>query len=84
MSEYNCEVCDKTETLTEAQAYESGWDYPPFIGVWGIISPRTCPDCGIEGTAYWAILTRAELTERQTETVVRIQAETLDMELRTL
>ena len=53
---YLCEVCDRTETLTEEEAYQNGWDYPPFIGLWGVVSPRTCPECGIEGTAYWHIL----------------------------
>ena len=82
--EYLCEVCQKVETLTEEQAYKSGWDYPPFIGVWGVISPRTCPDCPMTDTAYWAALSGLPLNENQMNTVLRIQAETLDMELSNL
>ena len=56
LSEYWCEVCDKKEILTEREAYDQGWDYPPFMGMWGIVSPRTCGNCGIEETAYWQVL----------------------------
>lgn len=74
--EYECEGCGKKEILTEKEAYESGWDYPPFMGQWGIVSPRTCGDCGIETTAYWQILhgkqTEEALGEKHWATVVRI------------
>jgi len=75
--EYLCEVCEKTETLTETEAYEAGWDYPPFIGNWGIVSPRTCPNCTIEHTAYWHIITKGthNLPEKHVATVQRILAE---------
>lgn len=72
---YVCEVCDKTEELTEEAAYESGWDYPPFIGAWGIVSPRTCPNCLVTGTAWWALIKQEPLTERHRATIERITNE---------
>lgn len=74
-----CEVCGKEEVLTQDEAYEKGWDYPPFIGEFGVVSPRTCPGCSLEETA-WADLvlknkTYSELSERQKETVQRIMNE---------
>lgn len=75
LNEYLCEVCDTKETLTEEQAYSAGWDYPPFIGLWGILSPRTCPNCTVEGTAYWAVITGAPLTEKHEATIRRVLEE---------
>lgn len=77
--EFVCEACDKTETLTNDEAFHAGWDYPPFIGSWGIVSPRTCPDCLINMTLWWALAaegrTPDQLTEKQTQTLARILAE---------
>jgi hypothetical protein len=75
--EYLCEVCGKRETLTEDVAYTTGWDYPPFIGLWGVVSPRTCPDCGIEGTAYWHVLREGteNIPANHMVTIQRIMAE---------
>lgn len=80
LNEYLCEVCDKKQDLTEAEAYAQGWDYPPFMGMWGIVSPRTCGDCGIEATAYWQVLmhqgTPPEgFNDRHAATIIRIIAE---------
>ena len=36
---YICEVCGKTAVLTQDEAYQSVWDYPPFMGTYGIVSP---------------------------------------------
>ena len=33
---YICEVCGKVEILTTDEAFEKGWDYPPFIGEFGL------------------------------------------------
>lgn len=73
-----CEVCGKRELLTLDEGYEQGWDWPPRMGAWKILSPRTCGDCGIQDTVYWQLLTEPDkpLTEQQMETVRRIQAET--------
>lgn len=74
-----CEVCGKDEILTPAAAYEAGWDYPPKQGMFGVISPRTCPSCLTEKTVWWAIamdgFTEDMLTDTQRETVSRILAE---------
>lgn len=78
-NEYICEVCEKEETLTEEQAYKSGWDYPPFMGAWGIVSPRTCPNCTINDTLWWALAVEGkqyeDLTQNQQIALLRIQNE---------
>jgi hypothetical protein len=77
LSQYLCEVCELTADLTEEEAYKGGWDYPPFIGAWGVISPRTCPNCRMEDTAYWHIVMQGteNLSEKHIATVKRILAE---------
>ncbi len=65
--------------MTPEDAYKSGWDYPPFMGGYGVVSPRTCPNCPLVKTV-WAALTidkksYAELTDEQKETIERIQGE---------
>lgn len=74
-----CEVCGRDEILTPAEAYSAGWDYPPKMGAFGIISPRTCPTCPMSGTA-WAALeldgyTEDMLSDAQRAVVARILAE---------
>lgn len=77
--DFLCETCGITAKLTDDEAYDAGWDYPPFIGMWGVISPRTCPDCPMETTAWWAILQSDKqdinLSQHHQETAVRIMAE---------
>lgn len=74
-----CEVCDKKLLLDLDEGYNSGWDYPPYMGAFGIISPRTCGDCGIEGTVWFALVLEkkpsSELSEKQQETIKRILGE---------
>ena len=38
-----CEVCGRTEVLTPQEAFDKGWDYPPMMGSFGVVSPRTYP-----------------------------------------
>ena len=45
-----CEVCGKAKIMTSEQAFNEGWDYPPRMGSFGIVSPRTCGDCGMMET----------------------------------
>jgi hypothetical protein len=49
---------------------------------WGVISPRTCGSCGIEGTVWWALATENkgidDLTPGQRMTVARILNEVSD------
>ena len=76
---YTCEICGKTAVMTAEEAYREGWDYPPYIGDYGVVGPRTCPDCPMMETA-WAALTLenkefTELSDKQKETIRRIQGE---------
>ncbi len=77
--EFVCEVCGRTETMTNGEAYANGWDYPPFMGVFGIVSPRTCGKCPIDKTVWWALVAEhkvfEDLSETQRETIQRIRAE---------
>lgn len=74
-----CEVCSKKELLTAKEAYNLGWDYPPSIGLFGVLSPRTCGSCSMADTIYMKLLTgeikMSNLTEKQIETITRIQGE---------
>ena len=74
-----CEVCGKTEILSPEEAFEAGWDYPPKMGTFGIMSPRTCGDCPITETVYWKIVMskgkEPKLTEKDLETIKRIANE---------
>jgi len=73
-----CEICGKDEVLLPSEAFDSGWDYPPRMGHFGIISPRTCGDCPMDGTLWWALTSGAraqDLTEAQRATVERINGE---------
>jgi len=71
-----CEVCGLNQILDSEIAYEQGWDYPPRVGAYGIVSPRTCPECGINQTLWWAIATMQvkseQLNESQRATLQRI------------
>ena len=75
---YLCETCGKEEELTEQEAFDQGWDYPPFIGEWGVVSPRTCGSCGIDTTAWWQLINgvkASELSEKHKATLDRILRE---------
>ena len=56
-----CEVCGRTEVLTPQEAFDEGWDYPPMMGSFGVVSPRTCPNCLMVDTAWqlWYFMGRA-------------------------
>ena len=71
-----CEVCGRTEILTPQEAYDAGWDYPPFMGSFGVVSPRTCPGCMMMDTTWAAITLKGmkpdDLSDRQKKTIMRI------------
>jgi hypothetical protein len=69
-----CEVCGREEILSSEAAYSSGWDFPPKMGAWGVVSPRTCPDCGIESTVWWA----AVVEKRTVDDMTTMQRRALD------
>ncbi|THG39000.1 hypothetical protein [Adlercreutzia caecimuris] len=50
-----CEVCGREDILTPKEAFDAGWDYPPEMGTFGIVSQRTCPNCPINKTVWWKI-----------------------------
>lgn len=74
-----CEVCGVEEILAPEAAFEAGWDYPPKMGSFGVISPRVCPRCPNNRTVWWAVtvdgFTGDMLTPDQRATVERIAAE---------
>ncbi|BBX87869.1 hypothetical protein [Mycolicibacterium aubagnense] len=74
-----CEVCGVEEILTPEAAFEAGWDYPPKMGMFGVISPRNCPRCPNNRTVWWAVtvdgFTADMLTPDQRATVERIAGE---------
>lgn len=74
-----CEVCGKTEVLTSEDAYRKGWDFPPNMGAWGVISPRTCDTCPMDQTMWWVVqidgYDAEQLSAHQREVAARIVAE---------
>ena len=74
-----CEVCDKTELLTPADAYDQGWDYPPKMGIYKLVSPRKCGDCGMLDTLWYELVVRktprTQLSPRHKLTLIRILTE---------
>ena len=74
-----CEVCGKTEILTPEEAFNDGWDYLPRMGAFGMVGPRTCGNCPINLTTWWALVSEkkamSELSQKQIETKKRIQGE---------
>ncbi len=75
-----CEVCGKTKIMTPKQAFNEGWDYPPRMGTFGVVSPRTCGDCGIVDTLWMAlqsgkIKSLDDMTPEQQVVLARIQNE---------
>ncbi len=78
-----CEVCGKREFITAQDAFDRGWDYPPRIGHFGLLGPRTCGSCGITDTLYWKInapgrlpvVLKEELTPEELITWERIKKE---------
>lgn len=77
--EHLCEVCGRSEMLNPDEAYEQGWDYPPRMGQWGVISSRKCNNCGIQDTAWWQLVCEhihpLDLPENHRITVERILQE---------
>ena len=78
-----CEVCGKKEFITAQDAYDSGWDYPPQMGFFGLLGPRKCGNCSIVDTLYMKIhapgrlpvVIEDELTPEELVTWRRIKGE---------
>lgn len=58
---------------------DEGWDYPPRMGSFRNLSPRTCPNCTIEKTVWWALAMEGksvqDLDDKQIKTLLRIMME---------
>ena len=57
-----------------------GWDYPPRMGTFGIVSPRTCGDCSMMDTLWMALQSGKikgvdDMTVDQRVVLARIQNE---------
>ena len=74
-----CENCGKQELLSGEEANKQGWDYPPYIGQFKIVSPRTCGACGIETTLWWELTCNktpiSQLSKKHIQTLQRILGE---------
>jgi hypothetical protein len=74
-----CEVCGLEQVPTPEAAFDAGWHHPPRMGMFGVISPRTCPNCLIKHTIWWALAmdhyTPDMLSPGQRATVDRILGE---------
>lgn len=72
-----CEVCGVEKVMTPDQAFDEGWDYPPRMGVYGIVSPRTCGNCPVNETLWWrlAVEHKTDLTPEEEALVERIENE---------
>lgn len=52
---HTCESCGTAKVMTPQQAFEEGWDYPPRMGEFGVLSQRTCRRCPINTTLWWRL-----------------------------
>ena len=52
---HTCENCRKKQLLSPEDGYKQGWDFPPKMGVFKVVSPRTCGDCSIQTSLWWEI-----------------------------
>lgn len=64
------------------EAFEAGWDYPPKIGTFGLLGPRTCGNCLLTDTLFFrvyqqenSIVIERNLTEKEAQTWQRIKNE---------
>lgn len=77
MFRYICEACGAEEVLTAQKAFEDGWDYPPFVGTYGVLGPRTCGNCPVTNTLWWRIMTgqTEEMTLSDLAVIKRVEGE---------
>lgn len=77
-----CEVCGTKIFCTAQEAFKAGWDYPPKIGSFGLLGPRTCGKCAWNDTLFIKvhkqtipIVIEKNLTEKELKTWQRIKNE---------
>ena len=78
-----CEVCGKIEVIDSDLAFDEGWDYPPRMGSFRILSPRICNNCDVENTVWFAPTVDGkaldELSTKQIDVLMRINNEPLSI-----
>lgn len=77
-----CESCGAKIYCTAQDAFDNGWDYPPRIGTFGVLGPRTCGNCTMIDTLYLKVMKQkipivieSDLTEKELRTWYRIKNE---------
>lgn len=77
-----CESCGAKIYCTAQEAFDNGWDYPPRIGTFGVLGPRTCGNCTMIDTLYLKVMKQkiplvieSNLTEKELRTWYRIKNE---------
>lgn len=74
-----CEVCETQAILDIEEAFNTGWDYSPRMCPFKVVAPRTCPNCSIDETVWWALVVDKkkvnQLTSKQREVLKRISKE---------
>lgn len=77
-----CESCGAKIYCTAQEAFDNGWDYPPRIGAFGLLGPRTCGNCTMIDTLYLKVMKQkipivieSNLTEEELRTWRRIKNE---------
>ena len=77
-----CECCGTKVYCTAQEAFDAGWDYPPHIGMFGLLSPRKCGKCALADTLFWKVQQQSlplviekSLTEKELKTWRRIRKE---------
>ena len=76
---HTCEVCGQEEIVSVEEGFNNGWNYPPRVGTFSVVSPRTCGNCAIDQTLWWEIVVKKapkdKLTPKQIKTLERILKE---------
>ena len=73
---YICESCGIEQIYNSPEeAYKDGWDIPPYMGTYGVLSPRTCPNCTIDKTVWWKMQQHDMLNYHDIEVIERIKKE---------
>ena len=75
-------MCGTKLFCTAQEAFEAGWDYPPKIGSFGLLGPRTCGKCTWNDTLFIKVHQQAipiviekTLTKKELQTWQRIKNE---------
>ena len=74
-----CEACGVEKVMTSEEAFAEGWDYPPGIGQFGVLSPRTCGNCTVDKTLWWRVVVEGmdpdDMTEADRALIERVNNE---------